>query len=423
MPNEFHFTDKQAALVRAFANDELKRINIIEGSVRSGKTYSTLIIWALWLAQMPRDGRYLMVGNTLTTLKRNCLEPLMKLLGPANMSYSVPNKTARIFNRLVDLEGASDARSEGKIRGITLTGAYVDELTLAPRDFFVMLLSRLSEPGAKLIATTNPDAPRHWLKTEYLDAEGLSLYKDRFLLDDNTTLNAEYVANLKREYTGVFYRRFILGEWVAAEGAIYPMFDIKRHVSNRVPDRTRVEWIGVDYGHTNPTAFLRLASGGDGKIWILDEYYHDVKDGTPGKSPQAYALDLIRFAEKGKSPDVVAIDPSAEGFIIQLKQDAPNLAPRIRRADNAVLDGIRLVSSAMDAGLIRIHPRCKNLIDELQGYMWDAKAQARGEDKPVKTKDHSADALRYGLMAYRREIMRMVVDSGRNVSPGEMAVG
>lgn len=405
----FRLTEKQKEFFSDWKHGRLKRINILEGSVRSGKTYSSLIMWALWLATRPESGKYLMVGKTLTTLKRNCLEPLAEMLGKEHMQFSTPAKRAVIFGRNVDLEGAANAASENKIRGITLGGAYADELTLIPRDFFVMLLSRLSTPGAMLFGTTNPDSPRHWLKADYLDNPQLDLYRIRFLLDDNTTLPADYIANLKKEYTGVFYRRFILGDWVAAEGAVYPMFEQKRHVSDTVPE-LRMHWIAADYGHTNPTAFLRLASGEDGRIWVLDEYYH-MADKTGAKSPKQYARDMQAFAEKGPAPDVVVIDPSAEGFMLQLREDAPQL--RIRRADNAVLEGIQLVASAIDAGALMIHPRCRHLIDELMGYTWDPKAQERGEDRPLKQNDHACDALRYGLMAYRRDINRRVMEIGR----------
>lgn len=411
--SDFALTEKQKTLFSDWKHDRLRRINILEGSVRSGKTYSSLILWALWLYSRPVTGKYLMVGKTMTTLKRNCLEPLLALLGESNMSYSVPGKRAMIFGRAVDLEGASDARSEEKIRGVTLHGAYIDEITLAPQPFFVMLLSRLSAPGAKLFGTTNPDSPRHWLKVDYLDNPTLDIYLRKFLLDDNTTLPPEYVENLKLEYTGVFYRRFILGDWVAAEGAIYPMFEVKRHVSEAVPD-VRMTWIAADIGHTNPTAFLRLGAGTDGRIWVMDEYYHQVGISSAAKSPRQYARDMIEFAQRmPMQPDGVIVDPAAEGFILQLKEDS-NL--RIKRADNAVLEGIQLVASAIDAGVLMVHPRCKHLIDELQGYAWDPKAQERGEDKPIKQNDHACDALRYALMAYRRDITRRVMDIGRNNS-------
>lgn len=411
--SDFALTEKQKTLFSDWKHDRLRRINILEGSVRSGKTYSSLILWALWLYSRPVTGKYLMVGKTMTTLKRNCLEPLLALLGESNMSYSVPGKRAMIFGRAVDLEGASDARSEEKIRGVTLHGAYIDEITLAPQPFFVMLLSRLSAPGAKLFGTTNPDSPRHWLKVDYLDNPTLDIYLRKFLLDDNTTLPPEYVENLKLEYTGVFYRRFILGDWVAAEGAIYPMFEVKRHVSEAVPD-VRMTWIAADIGHTNPTAFLRLGAGTDGRVWVMDEYYHQVGISSAAKSPRQYARDMIAFAQcMPMQPDGVIVDPAAEGFILQLKEDS-NL--RIKRADNAVLEGIQLVASAIDAGVLMVHPRCKHLIDELQGYAWDPKAQERGEDKPIKQNDHACDALRYALMAYRRDITRRVMDIGRNNS-------
>lgn len=405
MLSDFYFTEKQKEFFADWKHGRFRRINILEGSVRSGKTFSSLILWALWLATRPKDGKYLMVGKTITTLKRNCLDPLQQLLGSANMHFAAASKRARIFGRTVELEGAANAESENKIRGLTLHGAYVDEITLVPREFFVMLLSRLSAPGAQLFGTTNPDSPQHWLKTEFMDNPDVDIYRTKFLLDDNTALPEDYIRNLKKEYTGVFYRRFILGDWVAAEGAIYPMFDRKIHVSDDTPEM-RMHWIGCDYGHTNPTAFLRLAAGSDGRIWVLDEYYH-MADKSGAKSPKQYARDLRAFCEKGPSPDTVIIDPSAEGFILQLREDAPQL--RIRRADNAVREGIQLVASAIDAGVLMIHPRCKHLIDEIQGYSWDPKAQQRGEDKPVKTNDHACDALRYALMEYRREITRRVI--------------
>ena len=205
--------------------NQLKRINVLEGSVRSGKTWVSLVLWAFWVKTMPETGLYLMAAKSLTTLKRNCLLPLQDLVGDSNFTFSAVKKEGWLFGRHIILEGANDIRSEGKIRGVTLQGAYCDELTQLPEDFFTMLLSRLSEPGAKLIATTNPDAPTHWLKVRYIDrAEELDFLDFRFLIDDNTTLPREYVENIKREYTGVFYDRFILGNWTLAEGIIYPMY-------------------------------------------------------------------------------------------------------------------------------------------------------------------------------------------------------
>lgn len=220
------FTAKQNELMRLFKQNKLKRINLLQGSVSAGKTWISLILWALWTATRPKEHLYMMCGKSLQTLNRNCLLPLQGLIGEKYFSYSLSAKEGILFGRKIILEGANDKRSEGKIRGSTLGGVYCDELTLFPEDFFTMLLSRLRVAGAKLIATTNPDVPTHWLKTEYIDNVNLSddMLNVFFSIDDNTTLPKDYVSSLKKEYTGVYYDRFILGKWVVANGAIYKIF-------------------------------------------------------------------------------------------------------------------------------------------------------------------------------------------------------
>ena len=172
--------------MRMLKRKELKRINILEGSVRSGKTWISLVLWAFWVATMPENGVYLMVAKTLTSLRRNCLDLLQSLVGKSSFSYSLSKKEGRLFGRLVYLEGVNDARAESKIRGMTLTGAYCDEVTLFTEEFFTMLLSRLSDDGAKLIGTTNPDNPHHWLMAKYLTRQDeLSLMSMKFTIEDN----------------------------------------------------------------------------------------------------------------------------------------------------------------------------------------------------------------------------------------------
>ena len=107
--------------------------------MRSGKTWISLVLWALWVAQMPNDGYYLMCARTLDSLKRNCLSVLEDLVGSKRFTYSMYSKEGTLFGRKIYLEGASDVRSEEKIRGMTLSGVYCDEITLFPQEFFSML--------------------------------------------------------------------------------------------------------------------------------------------------------------------------------------------------------------------------------------------------------------------------------------------
>lgn len=390
--------------MRMWQTGKLKRLNLLEGSVSSGKTWISLVLWAFWVASMPKDKQYMMCAKSLTTLKRNCLVLLLELVGEDNFQFSISQKEGRLFGRKILLEGANDMRSESKIRGITLQGAYCDELTQFPRDFFAMLLSRLRLPGAKLIATTNPENPGHWLKTEYIDrADDLSFLDIKFLLDDNTTLPRDYVENIKREYVGVFYDRFILGKWVQAEGLIYPMWeDALEHPPTRQAEKYA---LSIDYGTQN--AFAANLWGRFNGVWYqIKEYYYSGRTERVQKTDEEYANDLDAFisnyipdgCEDNKNPVkflksgeklLTIIDPSATSFITLLRK---RQYYKVVKANNDVLDGIRETATAMHTGKLKINPECEATIFELQNYVWDDSA---GEDRPVKENDHSLDACRY----------------------------
>lgn len=388
------YTEKQLALMRMWQRNELKRINILEGSVSSGKTWISLVLWSFWVKTMPNnpDSLYLMSARSLTTLKRNCLLPLQGLIGQKNFTFSISAKEGYLFGRHIILEGANDAQAEAKIRGVTLQGAYVDEITKVPRDFFAMLLSRLRKPGAKLIGTTNPDAPGHWLKVDYIDRQDqIEILVLKFLLDDNTMLPEDYVRNIKLEYTGVFYERFILGNWVLAEGIIYGMYE---DAIEEPPDGKPKQWcLSIDYGTMN--AFAAGLWGLYDNVWyMMDEYYYSGRDEGMQKTDGEYMTDLVQMVEQhidfsgGRKIEMI-IDPSAASFIALSKK---NGRFKVRKADNDVLDGIRETATAMQNGLIKVSPRCKNWRTEVQGYVWD---EDSAEDRPVKVADHHMDQTRY----------------------------
>ena len=384
------YTEKQKVLLRDFKSNKLKRLNVLLGSVRSGKTWISLVLWAFWIATMPKDKSYLMVAKTLTSLKRNCLDLLESLVGSRNLEYSLQAKEGELFGRHIYLEGVNDARAESKIRGMTLQGAYCDEITLFTEDFFIMLLSRLSEKGAKLFGTTNPDNPLHWFKTNYLDrADKLDLYDIEFLIDDNTFLDKQYVEELKKEYTGVYYKRYILGQWVTADGLIYDMFDEEIHVKDTGGMTFDKYYISVDYGTQNPTVFLMFGHN-DGKWYGIKEYYYNGRKRQRQKTDSDYADDLSEFIGDVDYKYII-IDPSAASFIAELRKRGM----RVKKANNAVLDGIRHMGSQIQKGAIIIDRSMENTIKEMATYSWDSKAAQNGEDKPIKVDDHCMDAMRY----------------------------
>lgn len=384
------YTPKQRELMNLWKSDGLKRINILCGGVSGGKTWVSLVLWAFWVASFAEDGQlFLMAGKSMSALKRNCLSVLQALVGEDNFTYSSSLKEGTLFGKKIVLEGASDARAENKIRGLTLAGAYCDEVTTFPEDFFVMLTSRLRVRGAKLFATTNPDGPWHWLKKNYLDRkEELDILEFNMNIDDNASLDPQYVENIKKEYTGVFYERFIKGEWTAAEGLVYPMFSSGRHVvlPEDIPSEGRY-FISVDYGTANPCSMgLWVISGG--KAYRISEFYYSGRKSGRLLTDEEYCDKLIALAG-GRNIEKVIIDPSAASFKEALRRRGRF---SVRDASNDVINGIRTVSSALQAGRILISSACKDSIREFGLYSWDENA---GMDRIIKENDHAMDDIRY----------------------------
>lgn len=339
-------------------------------------------------------GDLLMCGKTELTLMRNVLEPLSRATSGL-FAYSVGNHRASFLGRNIYLIGANDEQAERKIRGSTLAGAYPDELTLYPQSFWKMLLSRLRVPGAKLFGTTNPDSPYHYLKTEFIDRKDeLDLNYFTWDIDENTYLSPDYVNALKREYTGLWYKRFILGEWVSAEGAVFDFFDEALHV--RAPQTAPQTFdLSCDYGTSNATAVGLFASSGQA-VWLERTYYYDGRQSRQRTDAEhADAVDA-EFADIKRHHRYFIVDPSAASFKAELKQRGWNVTD----ADNDVQGGIRVMGTRMKNGEFFITPHESNrvVIKQISGYVWDKKAQARGEDKPRKQNDHSVDMCRYRLM-------------------------
>lgn len=371
------------------------RTNLWEGAVRSSKTICSLVRWLEFTRTGP-PGPLIMIGRTERTLKRNVIDVMRGMIGDA-MDINQGAGEIYIGNRIIYMAGANDERAQEKIRGLTSAGAYGDELSLWPESMYTVLLSRLSIRGAKGFFTTNPDSPFHWLKTKYIDrAHLLNMKVFHFRLEDNPTLSTEYVDSLKREYTGVWFQRFVEGMWVMAEGMIYDMFDPGLHVVKSLPAMARY-WVGVDYGTSNATVFLLVGLGVNNKLYVVKEYRHEAGEGLArSKTDEQYGKDFVDWIGELR-PEWIFIDPSAKSFRLTLwnmRREKTSLL-KVAPADNTVLDGIRKTAGLFSAGCLYVHESCKGLQKELGTYVWDAKAQERGEDRPLKGNDHGPDALRY----------------------------
>nr|WP_245730850.1 hypothetical protein [Micromonospora pallida] len=197
------------------------------------------------------------------------------------------------------------------------------------RSFHEQLLGRCSVDGSQIFGNTNPDNPRHWLMTEGIERArpGGDLAGDwyvlKFLLDDNPVLSEAVKARYRRQYTGLYYRRNILGDWCVAEGTVYEGWNPAKHVVKTLPGITRWVSLGVDYGTTNPFAGLLLGVGVDGKLYLAREWRWDSKKQQRSLTDAEYSARLRAWLDKlGIRPDWICVDPSAASFSTQLFRTA-----------------------------------------------------------------------------------------------------
>lgn len=371
---------------------------IADGAIRSGKTLSMSLSYVLWGMECFDGQNFGMAGKTIGSFRRNVLFWL-KLMLTARGYRFVDHRADNLLEvsrgdrvNYFYIFGGKDERSQDLIQGITLAGMFFDEVALMPQSFVNQAAGRLSVEGSKIWFNCNPDGPYHWFKTEWIDkASDKDLIYLHFDMDDNLTLSETIKQRYRSNFTGVFYKRYILGLWVVAEGIIYDMFSQERHTFKGSQMYTDKDiYVSIDYGTQNATVFLLWRKTKSGKWHCVKEYYYSGRDTGKQKTDKEFADDLEQFLG-GIKPKRIIVDPSAASFITELKQRGY----KIKKANNKVLDGIRYVGSLLNTDEIAFSPDCVNTFKEFNSYIWDAKATERGEDAPVKQHDHAMDAVRY----------------------------
>lgn len=386
-------------------------INILDGSIRSGKT------WALLpkvIASCAYDvgGWRVFTGVSKQTIYNNVLHNLFEIVGPKHYHYNSQSGRLTLGGTEWLVIGAKDEGSEKYLRGSTIGICIADELTLMPQSFYNMLITRMSPAGARLYGTTNPDTPLHWLKTDVIDNPKMKaakkVYRLHCTMDDNPNIPEEFKEMLKIAYKGVFYERYILGKWVMAEGSIYrdswietnlkkgikgtTWTDEERPIALYNPGGYQDRWVSVDCGVDHPQVYLMHYDDGT-TIWVDKEYFWDSHEQSLQKTDSQYADDLVKFMGVNNACEI-RVPPECASFRAELQMRGLYVVD----ADNSVTEGITTLSSLMAQGIIRYQKdRCPNTIKSLQNHAWDPKAAKRGVEQPLKIKDDAADAARYGV--------------------------
>ena len=384
-----------------FIRNSTARLNIAHGAVRSSKTISGTVRWLTYIIDGP-PGDLAMLGKTTATLQRNVLNDLFDTVGPSNYKWvNRQQGELRIMGRRIYCFGANNEDAESKIRGATFAGALCDEVNLYPKSVFNQLMARLSVEGAQCFCNCNPDSPYHWFYTDYIINDQIEDKKVwKFLMEDNLSLSESYIRSLKQMYTGVWYERMILGNWVAAEGRIYDMFDPAVHMQDTMKllkesgvHPSAIRWlVGCDYGTSTVMSWGLYAKLPDKRVFKVKEYYYDAVKKKVQKTDGEFLVDFLEWLD-GIVPYTVYCDPSAASWKVLLMRNGF----RVHNADNDVINGIRHVAMCLNSGTYIMDKSCKNTEMEYGSYVWNPDAQRQGIDKPIKEHDHTCDTDRYVL--------------------------
>lgn len=390
-----------------FIAKSTRKWNIAHGAVRTGKTVCTFFRFLHACYECP-DSQIYLVGHSSDTIYDNVIKlifetPEFAMFKPF-CSWSPGNRVLKFRDKTIKALGAKDEGAIGSFQGKTMSLVYCDEMTLYPQSIIEMIRSRLSKPWSMGFASMNPTYPDHILKQwiDLAEQGDKNYYAMHFSLDDNPFVDDNYKEMLKETSSGLFYKRNVLGLWCLAEGAIFDFFDPKIHVVNRPPASAEYFIASIDYGVSNAFACLVIGvhsgvkSQTGKRLWVEKEYYWDCKKEGRQKLNSEFADDIYEMLEPYGIRGIY-IDPSAASMKLELQRKGMHVIP----ADNDVFNGIEKMCNEMAKGNLYVLSSCKNLIREIQNYVWDTKKSKQGEDEPVKKGDHCVDALRYGIFTHK----------------------
>ena len=408
-----NFSKRQLLAMTWWNRPKYKMLDAIicDGAVRSGKTVCMADGFFIWSMSAFHRCNFALCGRSISSLRRNVVNNLPSWLGDL---FTI--REHRADNRLTvscgDREntyylfGGLDESSYKQILGITLAGAFLDEVALMPRSFVEQTCARCSVAGSKLWFNCNPAGPEHWFYKEWVcKAKEKKALRLHFTMADNPGLDESIRRRYENLYTGVFHRRYVLGQWCMAEGLVYD-FQTEKHLERNIPQGGRY-YISVDYGTMNPfSAGLWCVSGG--VAYRIREFYYDGRSRQATRTDEEYYEAMEKLA--GDLPITsVVVDPSAASFIALIRRKGRF---SVRKAKNAVLDGIRQVASFLQAGALKFHPDCVDTIRECSLYSWE---EGGAKDQPLKENDHAMDDIRYFCaIVLCRDAGAMELLGGRN---------
>lgn len=393
-PNKFKFkpfSKQQQRLIHWWRPGLVSSENdfvIADGSIRSGKTIACIIGFLTWSQEMFEGESFILAGKTMGALKKNVVRPMLQILEAWGWPYtyirSGTDARIEIGSNVYYLYGANTEAAQDALQGLTAAGAYLDEAALFPRSFIDQVIGRCSVDGWKVWMNCNPEGPHAYIKEEFIDkATEKRVYRLHFVMDDNLTLSVDRKEAYRRAWSpgSVFYKRFILGLWVAADGLIYQQFadNVKQYlVDPKWLEENEIIYatIGVDFGGTKSAHSFTLTgfTRGYKQVVVLDEYY--CKKRINPKQLQDDFIDFVRRAQSKYKVYEAYCDSAEQTLIAGLEMacSQAHVGIDIKNAiKGSINDRIAFYNSLIAQNRWKIMSHCKHIIEAFENACYDDK--------------------------------------------------
>ncbi len=393
-PNKFKFkpfSKQQQRLIHWWRPGLVSSENdfvIADGSIRSGKTIACIIGFLTWSQEMFEGESFILAGKTMGALKKNVVRPMLQILEAWGWPYtyirSGTDARIEIGSNVYYLYGANTEAAQDALQGLTAAGAYLDEAALFPRSFIDQAIGRCSVDGWKVWMNCNPEGPHAYIKEEFIDkATEKRVYRLHFVMDDNLTLSVDRKEAYRRAWSpgSVFYKRFILGLWVAADGLIYQQFadNVKQYlVDPKWLEENEIIYatIGVDFGGTKSAHSFTLTgfTRGYKQVAVLDEYY--CKERINPKQLQDDFIDFVRRAQSKYKVYEAYCDSAEQTLIAGLEMACvqARVGIEIKNAiKGSINDRIAFYNSLIAQNRWKVMKHCKHIIEAFENACYDDK--------------------------------------------------
>jgi PBSX family phage terminase large subunit len=428
------FSNKQLQVLR-FPYLKKYQAIIADGSIRSGKTVSMLVAYILWAMHTFDKQSFALCGKTVKVAERNLIKVLwniqyfhnefvMNYVKTESLLTVTRGKTINYFY----IFGGKDESSYQLIQGVTLAGAFFDEVALMPESFVNQATGRCSVDGSLFWFNCNPENPNHWFYNSWIKkAEQMQALYLHFTMEDNPSLTESIKQRYESMYDGVFYDRYIKGLWVKAEGIIYRKFadNPENYIIDEAPSDITFVQVGVDFGGTTSgTTFIATGFSAFRRVGVIeavryvDKTYKNpspydivIDNLTPELLDKLYKEFSEMVYEKYKKAFVTRADSAEQVLIRGLKSTiaANGLHTEIRNAKKIeILERIKLVLKLISQNRFYVVRHCQSFIKAMKDALWDSKHPDERLDDGTTDID-SMDAFEYSIEEFKNALLDTIV--------------